>query len=85
MSAVALFRRIFDYLDLPVDIAEPAVPVRLAAPRGDLRFEHVSMGYVPGTSTVEESVRGEARPDGRARRAERRRQDDDDLFACRSL
>jgi ATP-binding cassette subfamily B protein len=52
MSAVALFRRIFDYLDLKTDVADPATPVRLAAPRGDLRFDHVSMGYKKDTTTV---------------------------------
>jgi ATP-binding cassette subfamily B protein len=45
MSGAAVFRRIFDYLDLPIDIAEPAAPVRLAEPRGALRFEGVSMAY----------------------------------------
>ena len=45
MSAAAVFRRIFDYLDLPIEIAEPAAPVRIAAPRGALRFEGVWMGY----------------------------------------
>ncbi|HTK31996.1 MAG TPA: ABC transporter ATP-binding protein [Candidatus Saccharimonadaceae bacterium] len=45
MSAGAVFRRIFDYLDLPIEIAEPAHPARLAAPRGALRFEDVSMAY----------------------------------------
>jgi ATP-binding cassette subfamily B protein len=61
MSAVALFRRIFDYLDLPVTIAEPAVPVRIAAPRGGLSFEHVSMGYDPGTPTIQD-ITFEAQP-----------------------
>ena len=45
MSAAAVFRRIFDYLDLPVEIADPASPVRLPAPRGALRFEDVSFAY----------------------------------------
>jgi len=54
MSAVALFRRIFEYLDLPVEIAEPASPVRLADPRGEMRFENVSMGYDGSRLTLEE-------------------------------
>ena len=45
MSAAAVFRRIFDYLDLPVEIADPPSPVRLAAPRGALGFEDVSFAY----------------------------------------
>ncbi len=43
MSAAAVFRRIFDYLDLPLEIADPVTPVRIAAPRGALRFENVSV------------------------------------------
>ena len=53
MSAVALFRRIFEYLDLPVEVADPANPVRLDRPRGELRFEDVWMGYEEGRWTLE--------------------------------
>jgi len=52
MTAAAVFRRIFEYLDLPVEIQEPADPVRLAAPRGHLRFDDVAMGYKEGAPTV---------------------------------
>ena len=45
LSAGAVFRRIFDYLDLPVEIADPEHPKRIAAPRGALAFENVSMSY----------------------------------------
>jgi ATP-binding cassette subfamily B protein len=44
-ASLALFARIFEYLDLPVEIQEPARPVRLSAPRGHLRFEDVSFTY----------------------------------------
>ncbi|OKH99154.1 multidrug ABC transporter ATP-binding protein [Streptomyces sp. CB02923] len=44
-TSVALFQRIFEYLDLPVAITEPAHPVRLAEPRGEVRFEHVTFTY----------------------------------------
>jgi ATP-binding cassette subfamily B protein len=54
MTAVALFRRIFEYLDLPQEIAEPANPTRVLAPRGHLRFDGVSMSYKPGVPTVED-------------------------------
>ncbi|WP_431681679.1 ABC transporter ATP-binding protein [Kitasatospora sp. KL5] len=43
--SLALFQRIFEYLDLPVEIAEPARPVRLAAVRGDVTFEGVDFRY----------------------------------------
>ena len=45
MSGAAVFRRIFDYLDLPIELADPATPRRLADPRGALRFEGVAMAY----------------------------------------
>ncbi|XVU20730.1 ABC transporter ATP-binding protein [Actinoplanes sp. CA-054009] len=44
-SSLALFARIFDYLDLPVEVQEPAAPVRLPAARGHLRFEDVTFSY----------------------------------------
>jgi ATP-binding cassette subfamily B protein len=49
VSSLALFARIFDYLDLPVDITDPARPVEIdpAAVTGHVRFENVSFGY-PG-------------------------------------
>ncbi|MFE0463658.1 ABC transporter ATP-binding protein [Kitasatospora sp. NPDC058965] len=46
-TSTALFQRIFEYLDLPVEIAEPAEPVRLPAVRGEVRFERVDFGYDP--------------------------------------
>jgi len=61
MSAVALFRRIFEYLDLPEELAEPQHPVRLAHPRGELRFEDVWMGYEPERWTLED-ISFEAKP-----------------------
>jgi ATP-binding cassette subfamily B protein len=44
-SSLALFARIFEYLDLPIEVEEPATPVRLPAPRGHLRFEDVTFAY----------------------------------------
>ncbi|MEV7468318.1 ABC transporter ATP-binding protein [Streptomyces kronopolitis] len=44
-TSLALFQRIFEYLDLPVAITEPAEPVRIAAPRGEIRFENVTFRY----------------------------------------
>jgi ATP-binding cassette subfamily B protein len=45
MKAVALFRRIFEYMDLPIEIDDSAAPVALADPRGALRFDHVTHQY----------------------------------------
>ncbi|MGY1601855.1 ABC transporter ATP-binding protein [Geodermatophilus sp. SYSU D00815] len=46
-SSMALFSRVFEYLDLPVDIADPADPVALdpAAVRGEVRLEGVGFTY----------------------------------------
>jgi ATP-binding cassette subfamily B protein len=48
-SSLALFDRIFEYLDLPIDITEPAEPVRLAQVRGEVRFDHVDFSYAKET------------------------------------
>ncbi|URM92245.1 ABC transporter ATP-binding protein/permease [Streptomyces sp. MRC013] len=44
-TSLALFQRIFEYLDLPVDITEPERPVRLGRARGEVRFEGVRFHY----------------------------------------
>jgi len=47
VSSLALFQRVFEYLDLPVDIDEPADPVDLdpASVSGRVRFEGVGFTY----------------------------------------
>ncbi|ASQ99261.1 ABC transporter ATP-binding protein [Streptomyces sp. 11-1-2] len=52
-TSLALFARIFEYLDLPIDITEPADPVRLEKVRGEVRFDGVDFQYdgtAPGAS-----------------------------------
>lgn len=44
-TSLALFQRIFEYLDLPVDITEREDPVRLERVKGEVRFENVTFGY----------------------------------------
>ena len=44
-SSLELFGRIFEYLDLPVDIAEPARPVVPAKIRGEVRLNDVGFSY----------------------------------------
>jgi ATP-binding cassette subfamily B protein len=46
-TSLALFQRIFEYLDLRVDITEPAEPVALDKVRGEVRFENVGFSYDP--------------------------------------
>ncbi len=52
-SSLALFARIFEYLDLPIEVDDPATPVIIdpATVRGDLRFEDVTFSY-PGSDTA---------------------------------
>ncbi len=47
-TSLAMFRRVFDYLDLPVEIQEPAHPAKLDKVDGELRFTDVSFAY-PGS------------------------------------
>jgi ATP-binding cassette subfamily B protein len=51
-SSLALFDRIFDYLDEPVDIVEGAE--RIDRPRGDVSFDHVWFGYERDAWTLED-------------------------------
>lgn len=46
-TSLALFQRIFEYLDLPVEIAEPPKPRNLTDIRGEVRFEDVDFRYDP--------------------------------------
>src|SRR5690348_4099407 len=48
-TSLALFSRIFEYLDLPIDIAErpDAVALDRGRLRGEVRFEGVGFGYDP--------------------------------------
>ncbi|MEA2161032.1 MAG: ATP-binding cassette, subfamily bacterial [Solirubrobacteraceae bacterium] len=50
-ASLALFDRIFEYLDLPVDIVESEHPVQLRASEvlGEVRFEGVSFRYGAGS------------------------------------
>ncbi|MFC7490860.1 MULTISPECIES: ABC transporter ATP-binding protein [unclassified Knoellia] len=47
VSSMALFSRVFEYLDLIPDVAAPLAPVSLdpAGVRGEVRFENVSFAY----------------------------------------
>ncbi|MGY1839262.1 MULTISPECIES: ABC transporter ATP-binding protein [unclassified Modestobacter] len=47
-ASMALFSRVFEYLDLPVDIDDPASPVPLGDVRGEVRFSHVGFRYPDG-------------------------------------
>ncbi|MFQ6394388.1 ABC transporter ATP-binding protein [Nocardia sp. KC 131] len=51
-SSMALFGRIFEYLDLKPDIEEPRNPLSLPKAMGEVRFEQVGFSYGPGARNV---------------------------------
>jgi ATP-binding cassette, subfamily B, bacterial len=55
-TSLALFARIFEYLDLPVDIVERPGAHALESVRGDVRLEDVWFRYAPGASWTLESI-----------------------------
>jgi ATP-binding cassette, subfamily B, bacterial len=52
-TSLALFDRIFEYLDQPIDIVEKP-DARASAPAGDVVFDHVWFGYADGAWTLED-------------------------------
>ncbi|MBH1937224.1 ABC transporter ATP-binding protein [Streptomyces sp. AV19] len=52
-TSLALFQRIFEYLDLPVEITEPERPVRLEKIRGEVRFDGVTFAYDAARTTLD--------------------------------
>ncbi len=54
LGGLALFDRVFQYLDVPASVAEPAAPKPLpATPSEGIAFEHVSFSY-PGKASNKE-------------------------------
>ncbi|MSP21903.1 MAG: ABC transporter ATP-binding protein [Dehalococcoidia bacterium] len=49
LSSLALFERIFEYLDLPVEVEELPNAHPLEVPAGHLRFEGVTFSYIAGS------------------------------------
>ncbi|WP_305849608.1 ABC transporter ATP-binding protein [Pseudonocardia lacus] len=58
VSSLALFARVFEYLDLPVEIDDPArpVPVDPARVRGEIRFEGVTFSYADSPTPAVDGV-----------------------------
>ncbi|CAL9632327.1 ABC transporter ATP-binding protein [Streptomyces sp. Tu 3180] len=55
-ASLALFQRIFEYLDLPVDITEREDPVHLDRVKGEVRFENVTFRYDGGSDPVLDGI-----------------------------
>ena len=47
-TSMVSFERVFEALDLPVEVAEPTGAVRLSSVQGRVQFEDVSFSYQPG-------------------------------------
>ena len=62
LSSLALFERIFEYLDLPVEVDERPDAVALERPRGALRFEGVTFAYTPTAAPALRDVSFEVVP-----------------------
>jgi ATP-binding cassette subfamily B protein len=58
-TSLALFGRIFEYLDLPVDIEERPGAGELGDVRGDVRIEDVSFSYAPDSPPTLEDISAE--------------------------
>ncbi|MET8451725.1 ABC transporter ATP-binding protein [Streptomyces sp. NPDC005209] len=54
-TSLALFQRIFEYLDLPIDITERDQPVHLDQVKGEVRFEGVEFRYENGEDTADKA------------------------------
>src|SRR5918995_2305798 len=63
-TSLALFDRVFEYLDLPVEIEERPHAAALPPCRGDLAFEHVWFRYEPGAVALAAEGDGQADLDG---------------------
>ena len=48
VGSLALFQRIFEYMDLPIEIDERPDGVRLDQARGEVQFDHVTFRYPSG-------------------------------------
>ncbi|MCB5168413.1 ABC transporter ATP-binding protein/permease [Streptomyces bambusae] len=57
-TSLALFARIFEYLDLPVEITERPDPVRLDQAKGEVRFEAVDFAYDPAAGADRTTLSG---------------------------
>ena len=56
LSSLAVFERIFEYLDLPVEVDETPDAVDLTEPRGAIAFESVSFAYAAGAPLALDDV-----------------------------
>ncbi|GIQ66841.1 hypothetical protein PACILC2_54090 [Paenibacillus cisolokensis] len=53
-STIASAERVFELLDEPEEVAEPAHTAEISRPKGDVRFEHVKFGYKEDAPLIED-------------------------------
>jgi ATP-binding cassette, subfamily B, bacterial len=53
-TSAALFDRIFEYLDLPIDVASRPDAITLPQALGRIEFDHVSFSYVPSRLALDD-------------------------------
>ena len=53
-TSAALFDRIFEYLDEPVEVANPPDGLVLPPVRGEIQFDHVTFSYVPNRHALDD-------------------------------
>lgn len=63
-SSLALFARIFEYLDLPVEVDDPVNPVPLPMVDGHLRLENVTFRYAGSETPAVDGVTLDVPPGG---------------------
>ena len=61
-ASLAMFSRIFEYQDLPIEIDDPATPADLGEVRGDVTLERVSFSYDAGSPTCSTTSTCTSRP-----------------------
>ena len=62
LASLATFERIFEYLDLPLEVDERPGAVALERPQGHIRFEGVSFSYAEGLPAAVDGVDLEVLP-----------------------
>ena len=53
-AAVALFERIFEYMDTESDVKDAPNAVKLPAVKGEIQFDHVSFEYIPSRRALDD-------------------------------
>ncbi len=52
IRSMALFTRIFEYFDMPVEVRSPRIPIKPKVLDGSVKFEHVDFAYEPGNKIL---------------------------------